>query len=327
MTSGAIIVGRPVLSDIMSTEHVAPPRGRAVLPGEECPSTPFLKAETLFVPERKLYPVSIEDMVDFGESPELSPEVREAFDTPWLATAVFPLAAKCFWRLSHGVGTAEIFAAALRDGALKRAGFSYTPEEASETIRGFIVHDLGTAYTDLPEPVLNRTSNVGPLGREEKKEMNKHPRFGIDALAKFPSTPDERKLVGGHHFFGDRYGVDPNGPDADRKGTMTDGKLIIVSTIDVGEARTNVHRLYHTPDVDEKQTRSKLWEKFYEEMKPALEADPGLIDYIARRAHAQREFELKATPRMSNFINSLRRENKGLWEHPDRLAANFALAA
>lgn len=305
----------------MNTENLA--SGGAVHLGEKRPQPPLSTAEAPLVEESKLYPVSIEDMVDFDRSSQLSPEVREVLiNTPWLGTAVFPMAAKCFWRLSHGVGTAELFTTSLREGALEKTGFTYEPEELTATIRGLIAHDLGTAYINFPDPVLNPIRLEGRLVGEPMEEMRRHPGLSREALARFPSTQLERKLVGGHHFFGDHYGVDPHGEDAERDELLTDGKLVVVSLIDNGEAMTNLHRRYHTSrGVDE--TRGTLRKKFHDKIEPSLRLSPNLIDFIARRSYEQRRFEVKGTRKMEAFNNSLRDENQDLWDRPDDLVEAF----
>jgi hypothetical protein len=287
------------------------------------------KAETLLVPERIIYSVTWEDIVDYERSPQLSDKLKKIHaQNPWLAEAIFPLAGECYWRVSHGHATAELFVKALP--VLEEAGITYTKKEVVENVVGFIGHDIGMAYVGLPEEVRNPTLNIGPLSPENREKTNLHPWRGIDRLTQFPSTPYQRKLVGGHHFYGDSYGIDPHGPDAEEEETLTDKKLVVVSAIDVAEARTNIHRRYHTYDRTVDQTRDALKIKFNDNnyldprvVRPELKLHMTVIDFLARAAHKQNDFELKAPRKLERFNDWLRAERLDLLDHPDKLVKEF----
>ena len=276
-------------------------------------ATPLSVEQTLTSPSK---------IIDFKHSPNLTRDMHEVLNTPWLSEVLAPLAAKSFWRVSHGVNCAEILLEAHREGKIEQSGLSLSSEEAELMSRAFVWHDLGTVFTNLSDKDLNPTVIWSLTPEQWENEMHRHPQLGVEIVAG-NATPYERELVGNHHNYGERhYGYNPISEAVDSSNLPDERIKLLFSMIDVAEAMANVHRLYKEPSSLE-DINVVLDSKFGDVI------DVSLRQYIAQKAYDRREFELKGTQKIEVFGRKIRHnpDYQELWRQPGRLKSALVLAA
>lgn len=103
------------------------------------------------------------------------------------------------------------------------------PEEIVRTTKGALLHDVGKLA--VPDCILGKP---GPLTPDERAEMAKHVRFGLEIVSQSQILHEAAAVVGGHH---ERY--DGNGYPLGLKGEAIPREARLFALVDVFDALTS----------------------------------------------------------------------------------------
>lgn len=132
------------------------------------------------------------------------------------------------------------------------------PQEIVRTTKGALLHDVGKLA--VPDRILGKP---GPLTPEERAEMNKHVRFGLEIVSQSQILHEAEIVVGGHHerFDGKGYPLGLEGEAIPREARL-------FALVDVFDALTS-SRAYK-PAFGMEEALAKMTEGRGSHFDPAL---------------------------------------------------------
>lgn len=115
------------------------------------------------------------------------------------------------------------------------------PQEIVRTTKGALLHDVGKLA--VPDRILGKP---GPLTPEERAEMSRHVRFGLEIVSQSQILHEAATVVGGHH---ERY--DGKGYPLGLQGEAIPREARLFALVDVFDALTSARVYKPAFDIEE----------------------------------------------------------------------------